>query len=292
MSDVLKVLVSVRTPISLAAAALGILYLLSQLILRSKTLPSIGPDAAANLLKTIVNWIGALALIAVVMVLLPTVVAAFVSRGSNPKLDHLVNQMITNYNQGFRDQAKLRADEVLQLDPANAQALNIKGGLSFYSQNYQEAISYFTRALASKPNDPVFEANLAAAYVEVGGYDKALKIYNSPTVNDGSEDARYAIGRVYLYKNMPDHALELLKTVPDEYDCGSARILSAAALATLYSRAENPAKRSKFLASYKSQLSEGKAQCPEYWRGILSGKRKDEHEGFAKVISMLGEIHG
>ena len=60
-------------------------------------------------------------------------------------------------------------------DPKKAAELKALGNDAFKNKNYEQAIDYFTQAIACNPDDHVFYSNRSNSYVNLKQYDKALE---------------------------------------------------------------------------------------------------------------------
>src|ERR1700730_14627176 len=74
--------------------------------------------------------------------------------------------MLGDYDSGRYLDAERLADEILKEDSKNARAWNVKGGVSYYRQDYQQAKDCFEKALSLSPNNPYYSSNLGYAQVE------------------------------------------------------------------------------------------------------------------------------
>jgi tetratricopeptide (TPR) repeat protein len=196
--------------------------------------------------------------------------------------------MIANYQQGDFGNAERVADTVLKLDPNHKRALTVKGAIAYQSEDYQTTVKYYTQALNVDPKNPVLISNLAWVYIDVGGYARAIELLKS--IEDGKTDWRRGIGRAYLYAGDYKEALEYLETVPTNYQHGEARVEEAAANMGLSKDELDPKRRATLVSRAKAKLQEGINHDPEYWKGILSGKRKDPKIPYKIPLELLKPI--
>ena len=204
------------------------------------------------------------------------------------EVNELVSAMLANYNDQAYDFAEERADEILKLDPNNWRALNMKGSVAFYRENFLDAATYFTRASQLNPIR-IIKMNLADTYIELGAIARALDLYRS--VEDGRPDWSYAMGRALLYDGKFQESLKYLEGLPSHFKDGSPRVIEAAALAGLARNELDAVKRNELFRRAKNKLQAGETQKPDYWGGILSGNKKDIHEGFAVPLRLLEVIN-
>ena len=67
MNEFLKTALSVSTPRGLAALSCTLIFLIGLAIIRAKVIPALTPSAGAKLLKRMVDWLGALAIVVVLI---------------------------------------------------------------------------------------------------------------------------------------------------------------------------------------------------------------------------------
>lgn len=199
----------------------------------------------------------------------------------------LVASMFQNYSSGLYDDAERIAERILAQTPNSHAAWNIRGGVAFYRRNYQTAVENFEKAVRLK-RDPVYVSNLAYAYVEVGGYGRALEELES--INDGKPDWSFSMGRTRLYAGEYQKAVTYLQPVPTTFWRGAARILEAAALVGLAQNETNPVRQAALRKEAEQKFLEGYKSDRAYWKGILTEESYDIHLGYTKPIALLKEL--
>ncbi len=103
---------------------------------------------------------------------------------------------------GDREEAMKYFDKVLEVDPQNASALNNRGNLFMFDDNYAEAQKAYAAAAKSSPEDPYVWVNLAKSYQATKNAKKAKEAFVTAQGLDPSVKEKY--------KTM---ALELLNTL-------------------------------------------------------------------------------
>lgn len=204
-----------------------------------------------------------------------------------PELEAQVASMFQNYSNGLYDDAERVADRILEKAPKAHAALNVKGGIAYYKRNYSGAVEHFENAVKAK-NDPVYVSNLAYAYTEVGGYQRAIQLLDG--INDGKPDWSYSMGRAQLYAGSYGKAITYLEPVPTTFWKGAARILEAAALVGRAQEETNPDARNKLRLEAERKFLEGYRFDRDYWRGILTEQSFDIHQGYAKAVGLLRDM--
>lgn len=124
------------------------------------------------------------------------------------------------FSMAAKDTEKAMADfrKILEDDPADAFANNNVGCLYKYMERYEEALSYFNRAVyymyrEDKPEPvAVHYGNLAHTYELLGAYDRALKIYQRiyEEFNKGESIVRDLIAN-YARCGQPEKSKELIE---------------------------------------------------------------------------------
>lgn len=194
--------------------------------------------------------------------------------------------ILANKGAELYDDADRAADDLLQINPRNGIALNAKGSVAFYREEYSKAAEFFERAVAAQPK-PAWISNLAYAYIETGAYEKAIA--KLETINDGKPDWSFSIGRAYLYAGDYKRARTELQATPTSFWKGAGRVLEAAALVAL-SETAAAAEREQLITQAKAKLADGFHQDTQYWRDILTGTRKDIHMSYNQPIKLLQPI--
>ena len=194
----------------------------------------------------------------------------------------LIATMFANDSEGLWE----AADKILKLDPNDHRALNMKGSVAFYSGQYQRALEWFEKAHAAAPEEKEYAYNLAFAYVEVGGYQRAIEDYMK--LKDATPRWSYNAGRAYFHSGDYKTAKALLEAVPTSYYQGRARVLEAAALVGMTASENSPEVKKTLLSTAKSKLREAADADRQYWRAMLVERKNDIHESYRKSIELLG----
>ncbi|MBQ7920060.1 MAG: tetratricopeptide repeat protein [Lachnospiraceae bacterium] len=124
------------------------------------------------------------------------------------------------FSMAAKDTEKAMADfrKILEDDPADAFANNNVGCLYKYMEKYEEALSYFNRAVyymyrEDRPEPvTVHYGNLAHTYELLGAYDRALKVYQRiyEEFNKGESMVRDLVAN-YSRCGQPEKAKELIE---------------------------------------------------------------------------------
>lgn len=127
---------------------------------------------------------------------------------------------------GSYDQAITVLQQATQQDPnqdliwanlaeAHAGAAAHASDAQAKSQHYQAAVEAYQKALAIKPNSPIYMANLGNVYSHSKQPEKALEQYNAAVQADPQNAANYYFseGVVYTNTNKPDEAIAVLDKV-------------------------------------------------------------------------------
>lgn len=114
--------------------------------------------------------------------------AAFYNRGNAYRHKDELDRAIQDY------------DRALELNPANAKALDNRGLAYTLKGDYAHAISDFDEALRFNPGNVTALANRAAAYTRSGDYLQAVSDYDQALgINPRNANALNSWGRAYLH---------------------------------------------------------------------------------------------
>ena len=94
-------------------------------------------------------------------------------------VSHSLSNGLIHHRAGKLEQAAQVYDEILRVDPANADALHLRGVLALQAGNPSEAIRRVRCAIEQRPNVPQYHNNLAAAYRSAGELDEAIASYRT-----------------------------------------------------------------------------------------------------------------
>ncbi|HDH05504.1 MAG TPA: tetratricopeptide repeat protein [Nitrospirae bacterium] len=84
---------------------------------------------------------------------------------------------------GQLNEAFVRFQTALSLDPKNKETLNYLGYISARFNKYDEAVSYYKRAISVDPNYSVAINNLGVTYAEIENWDEAIKHFKAALNN-------------------------------------------------------------------------------------------------------------
>jgi predicted O-linked N-acetylglucosamine transferase (SPINDLY family) len=99
------------------------------------------------------------------------------SRETGMTPPQLLDQAIRNYQAGRLDDAAQLCDHLLTLDPANVDAILLKGMIRAASGALDDAVASFTQAASLRPDRPDIQYNLAKALRESGRLDDSIAAY-------------------------------------------------------------------------------------------------------------------
>ncbi|MCK1693048.1 tetratricopeptide repeat protein [Bradyrhizobium sp. 144] len=203
--------------------------------------------------------------------------------------DALRAAMEGNFAQGLYDDARRQAEKILESERADAQALNILGGIAFYNGDYQAAVEKFRGAYNSKPKSTVIVSNYANALVEIGATDEAIRLFRQ--LDDGSVDHSFTLGRAHLYAGDHASAHSLLSQVSPSCWHGAGKILDACALVSLSRSAADTQTHQQMNEQASVAFNLGYNADPKYWDGIFSGASPDKHLSYGKVVSIVDSLY-
>ena len=89
-----------------------------------------------------------------------------------------VNQAIACHQAGQLQQAEQICQQILDIDPQNAEVFNLFGLIACQAEKYEIAVDLINHALDISPNQPLFLNNLGLALKEQGKIGKAIEVYS------------------------------------------------------------------------------------------------------------------
>jgi tetratricopeptide (TPR) repeat protein len=143
--------------------------------------------------------------------------------------------------------------QALKLDKNSAEALNNLGFINQMQKKYGQAIKYYNKALAARPNSATFHYNLGAAYFAKHEYDKATQEYQTAYQLDADifqrvsktgvmaqssspEDRAafaFMVAKMYARAGDFEHSLEYLRKAMEDGYKGIDKVYTDAEFASL-----------------------------------------------------------
>ena len=115
-------------------------------------------------------------------------------------------------------------DKALGINNESAVALDIKGQILRQQGQFDEAISYLTRAFSLQPENPVISKHLVDAYISISDFNSAMNVAQK-TLNQTPDDIFLMFASGWLAEQLPsaqdetsqiDKVAEKLSGLPDE----------------------------------------------------------------------------
>ena len=157
--------------------------------------------------------------------------------------EELLRRGIAHQDAGRPDLAHALYQQVLQRNPANADAWHLDGIIAFRSGNTAAAEKMITHAISRNPQTSLFHITLGNVLRARGRHMEALDAYNAALERDESATAAY-FNRATLFQDMERHGEALtdldaiLRLVPEEKSSPDIARLRAVSLITLGRQAE------------------------------------------------------
>ncbi|MDP1535190.1 MAG: tetratricopeptide repeat protein [Rubrivivax sp.] len=164
-----------------------------------------------------------------------TTVSSLSPAASAVDLGDALKAAMQAHGQGQLDAAQALYQQVLQLQPAQADALHLLGVLQAQRGDHARAAELIHQAIAANPGEAMFHNNLGNVCVETGRFDEAQASYLRALELDGARlDALNNLGVLWSRSGRPDEAeqalLRVVELAPDFQDARQN-------LANLYLRA-------------------------------------------------------
>ena len=150
--------------------------------------------------------------------------------------------------------AKAFAGKALEIIPNSNKALNDLGVAMIKTKQYEEAVSYFKKALAINSNMPVLQKNivyLTGLLFELRKYDLVEDLLldvtsSAPANTEFSKGARFELARVYFLKKEMDKAVIELNGLLKDYSDPKVKAYIYRLLSTVYSGKKDIANAEKY----------------------------------------------
>lgn len=104
------------------------------------------------------------------------------------------------HQEGRLDEAEALYLKLISINPDDFNVLNLYGLLLISKQNYDDAVTYLSKAMLYK-QDAYIISNLAKAYYLAGEYEKSAKMYKTSLKYDENDDTYYSLALSYKKLN-------------------------------------------------------------------------------------------
>lgn len=130
-------------------------------------------------------------------------------KGKEKTIDELRQLEAEFRYKGDNTRAITVLDDVIKRNPNLSWAHNNKGGILSMSQQYQDAIPCFEKALTLDPNNGQSHNNLGYCYYATGNPEKAIPCYQKALKHDYThEGVNYNLGKAYFAMGDTKEALD------------------------------------------------------------------------------------
>jgi Flp pilus assembly protein TadD len=128
--------------------------------------------------------------------------------GSN-NIDALVARALDCHRRNQIEEAESVYNQILVLDPENADALHLKGAVAIQRGDYRRAVELISRAIVIRPDESAFYSNLAVALERLGLADKAQHYAERAlSLKMDSAESYVVLGQSLNRQNRSSEALE------------------------------------------------------------------------------------
>lgn len=182
---------------------------------------------------------------------------------ANEEARRLYNDALVFARQGNYERAKEGYLKAVEKDPRYCDAMDNIGQLLRREGDIKQAISWYKRSIAAKPDNAVAHQDLAVAYGMQGNADKTLEEYQWLVRNDpGNPEGYYGLGMTFLDLGKPSEAIMALERAEILYRANSSPFLEDAQYllgAAFFGRKEYRKARDYLLLSYPSRKGDPSA---------------------------------
>jgi tetratricopeptide (TPR) repeat protein len=127
-------------------------------------------------------------------------------------IDALIGRALSSHRNNLVDEAESLYNQILVLDPQNADALHLKGAIAIQRGDYRRAVDLISRAIIERPDQAAFYSNLAVALQKLGIADKAKQYAEkSLLLKMDSAEPYIVLGQTSLADGNIEAALEKFK---------------------------------------------------------------------------------
>ncbi len=116
---------------------------------------------------------------------------------------------LAQYLVGELDKATVSAEKALKIDKDCADALYVRGMVKYDSQNFEDALPDFERAVELEPTDAANHERLGWTYYELGSLEKSLPEFDAALkIDPNFEHAYYGRGLYWMAMQKPAKAID------------------------------------------------------------------------------------
>src|SRR5436190_22570488 len=93
---------------------------------------------------------------------------------AEPRVEQMLQDALRHHQTGNLSEAEALYQQVLQLDPANSDAMHLLGALAAQMQHREVAVDWIRRAVAIQPRFPIAYSNLGRILLDMGCAEEAI----------------------------------------------------------------------------------------------------------------------
>lgn len=105
--------------------------------------------------------------------------------------------------------ARRHAQSLIDQAPLDCETQYVFGLSLLMAEDFEQAVSWLTKAVEQRPDDAVMNANLGVAYLRSSDLDKAIEyLEKAVELKSDYEQARYNLGSAYIENKQPELAMK------------------------------------------------------------------------------------
>ena len=127
-------------------------------------------------------------------------------------MHEILGEAVQHHQSGRLSEAERVYRQIVEIDPAHADALHLLGVLLCQRGLADDAVDYIQRAIAVNNSAAVFQFNLGVAYRALGQTDSAVECFErAVTLHPNAADAHHQLGAIFETRGETTRAVEAFR---------------------------------------------------------------------------------